>query len=139
MKKIEAKFPGTRILVVEDYFINQEVIKEMLEIMQCNVDVAENGEEALEKFKVGDYKLVLMDIQMPIKDGFDTTREIRMLEANSGKHTIVVALTANALEGDREKCIKAGMDDYLSKPIMAENLEEMLNKHLVGRNIGQGT
>lgn len=131
MKKIEAKFPGTRILVVEDYFINQEVIKEMLEIMLCSVDVAENGAEAVEKYKTGDYQIVLMDIQMPIKDGFDATRDIRQLEANTNKHTIIVALTANALEGDREKCLQAGMDDYISKPIMAENLEQILNKYLV--------
>lgn len=129
MGKVTAKFSGKKILVAEDYFVNQEVTQDILELMDFSVDIAENGKEALEKYESGTYDAILMDIQMPEMDGFQATAEIRKKEGNS-KHTPIIALTANALSGDREKCLEAGMDDYISKPIEAVKLEEILKKYI---------
>lgn len=126
---MEQKFAGKKILVVEDYFINQEVTEDILHLMGCEVDLAENGKEALEKWKSNTYDLILMDVQMPEMDGYQTTRQIREREAGKNR-AIIVALTANALQGDREKCLASGMDDYISKPIEVSKLEEILNKYL---------
>jgi len=98
-------------------------------MMGCGVDVAEDGEEALELYQAGNYDLIFMDVQMPELDGYEVTAKIRGFEADD-KHTPIVAVTANALSGDKEKCIEAGMDDYISKPIKGESLEEMLIKYL---------
>ena len=130
MKKVTSKFPGKRALVVEDYFINQEVTQDILELMGVDVQVAENGREALELYENGKYDLIFMDIQMPEMDGYQTTREIRRAEISGEQRVPIIALTANALSGDREKCLEAGMDDYLSKPIEAEKIEEVLKKYL---------
>ncbi|MFQ5729570.1 MAG: response regulator [Waddliaceae bacterium] len=129
MKKITSKFPGKRVLIAEDYFVNQEVTQDILELMDFEVAIAENGVEALEKHATQNFDAILMDIQMPELDGYEATKEIRKREG-SEKHTPIIALTANALMGDREKCLKAGMDDYISKPIEAEKLEEVLKKYL---------
>jgi CheY-like chemotaxis protein len=129
MKKVTSKFPGKRALVVEDYFINQEVTQDILELMELDVEVAENGREALELYQKEKYDLIFMDIQMPEMDGYQTTKEIRRFE-NKEKRVPIIALTANALSGDREKCLEAGMDDYISKPIEAEKIEEILKKYL---------
>ncbi len=130
MTKIGSKFTGKRILVVEDYFINQEIVQDMLELMDCHVEIAEDGEEAIEKVDKNEYDLILMDIQLPEKDGYEVTREIRQQEKTGKKRKTIVALTANAMAGDREKCIEAGMDDYLSKPIDLTKLESILKKYL---------
>ena len=129
MKKVTSKFPGKRALVVEDYFVNQEVTQDILELMGVDVEVAENGREALELYQNQKYDLIFMDIQMPEMDGYQTTREIRRTE-DEGSHVPIIALTANALSGDREKCLEAGMDDYISKPIEVEKIEEILKKYL---------
>ena len=129
MGKVTSKFTGKKILIAEDYFVNQEVTQDILELMDFTVDIAENGREALEKFENGSYDAILMDVMMPEMDGFQTTAEIRKKE-KKGKRTPIIALTANAMSGDREKCIEAGMDDYLSKPIEATKLEEILKKHI---------
>lgn len=129
MAKVTSKFTGKKILVAEDYFINQEVTQDILELMDFTVDVAENGREAIEMFRLKNYDAVLMDIQMPEMDGYEATAKIRELEGNC-RHTPIIALTANALEGDREKCVEAGMDDYISKPIEAVKLEEILRKYI---------
>jgi CheY-like chemotaxis protein len=129
MKKITAKFPGKKILVAEDYFVNQEVTRDILEMMECSVDIAENGEEALKMYQENRYDLILMDIQMPEKDGYEVTRFIREQEAGQ-RRIPIIALTANALNGDREECIKQGMDDYISKPLDASALEELIKKHI---------
>ncbi len=129
MKKITAKF-NARILLAEDYIVNQELTKEMLEMMSCEVDVADDGKEALNRYKTNNYDLILMDVQMPEVDGYQATKEIRKEENSMQKHTPIIALTANALLGDREKCLEAGMDDYLSKPIRGEELETILKKYL---------
>ena len=101
----------------------------MLELMDLEVEIAENGREAVEKHAKDHYDVILMDIQMPELDGYEATKKIREKEG-SQKHTPIIALTANALIGDREKCLKAGMDDYISKPIESEKLEEILKKYL---------
>lgn len=127
MKKTFTKFPGKKILIVEDYFVNQEVIRDLLQLMEVESDLAENGKEAVENFSKKPYDAILMDVQMPVMDGFQATKDIRKLEGS--KRHLIIALTANALTGDREKCLEAGMDDYLTKPIEAEKLEKILIKY----------
>lgn len=129
MGKVSAKFTGKKILVAEDYFVNQEVTQDILELMDFTVEIAENGREALEKFEAGSFDAILMDIQMPEMDGYQATAAIREKEDASNRIPII-ALTANALSGDREKCLAAGMDDYLSKPVEAVKLEEILKKYI---------
>lgn len=128
MKKITAKF-NAKILVADDYIVNQELTKEMLEMMDCVVDVAEDGRQALEIIRNNQYDLIFMDVQMPEKDGYAVTKEIRAFEGKS-RHTPIIAITANALVGDRERCLEAGMDDYISKPIKGIELENVLQKHI---------
>lgn len=129
MKKITSLFPGKRVLVADDYFINQEVAQDILELMQIEVDLAENGREAIQKHQEHNYDLILMDLQMPDMDGFEATKTIRTFEGAT-KHTPIIALTASAISGDRERCLAAGMDDYISKPIETDKLEIILKKHL---------
>jgi signal transduction histidine kinase len=126
---------GARILVAEDNAVNQEVAVAMLESLGCEVDVAGNGREALEGIARGPYDLVFMDCQMPEMDGFQATRAIREREArrspsDSRPRQVIVALTAHALQGDRERCLDAGMDDYVSKPFNFEDLEAALRRWL---------
>src|SRR6267142_1214734 len=119
-----------RILLAEDNPVNQEVILAMVESLGCSVEIAGDGEEAIEKMAKGGYSLVLMDCQMPRKDGYEATTEIRRLEDAAGekRHIPIVALTANAMEGDRERCLTSGMDDYLSKPLGREALRTVLER-----------
>lgn len=124
---------GARVLVVEDYLVNQELTKELLEMMGCEVDVADGGQEALDLVAKTQYDLIFMDIQMPKMDGYEATRAIRRLEGGK-KHTPIVALTANALQGDKEKCLSAGMDDYISKPFRSSDLEAMLMRWVQGKS-----
>jgi two-component system sensor histidine kinase/response regulator len=105
-----------RVLVAEDNPVNQVVATKMLEKFGCEVDVAANGEDALAKSADTVYDVILMDCQMPLLDGYAATAAIRLREVE-GPHTPIIALTANAMQGDRERCIDAGMDDYLSKPL----------------------
>ncbi|MBL0318247.1 MAG: response regulator [Alphaproteobacteria bacterium] len=128
MKQITAKYGGTYILVADDYIVNQELVKEMLEMMECEVDVADDGKETLDMFNENEYDIIFLDIQMPEMDGYEVARRIRQVA--KGKQIPIVAITANALVGDREKCLDAGMNDYMPKPIKGERLEEMLRKHL---------
>jgi CheY-like chemotaxis protein len=117
-----------KVLLVEDNPVNQKIAVRMLQKLGHEVEVAGNGLEAVEKFKGGAYTAVLMDVSMPVMDGFEATRKIRELERAVGGHVPVVALTANAMDGDRERCMNAGMDEYLSKPVRTEDLEETLRK-----------
>jgi len=119
-----------RILLTEDNAVNREVAMAMLEILGCHVDLAENGRQAVEAISKKHYDLVLMDCQMPVMDGFAATAAIRQQEVASGngRHVPIIALTANAMEGDREKCLAAGMDDYLSKPFSQQNLHATLRQ-----------
>jgi two-component system, sensor histidine kinase and response regulator len=122
--------PGRiRILLVEDSKVNQKVTVHMLKAAGYPCDVANNGREGVEAFSSGAYGLVIMDCQMPVMDGFQATAEIRNQEAGE-RHTPIVALTADAVKGNRERCLKAGMDDYLTKPVLPEILLEVLEKHI---------
>lgn len=116
------------VLVAEDNRVNQTVVRAMLLALGCHVDVVSNGREALAALNDRRYDLVLMDCQMPEMDGLEATTELRRREAVSGNgyRVPVVAVTANALKGDRERCLLAGMDDYVSKPFKKERLQEVL-------------
>ena len=118
---------GLNILLVEDNAVNQAVARGMLEQLGCEVTVAGDGEEGARVFEGGQFDVVLMDCQMPTLDGYGATERIRAFEKSvDWPRTPVVALTANALEGDRQKCLDAGMDDYLSKPFSQEQLRKVL-------------
>lgn len=130
-KTITKKFPGIKVLVADDYSINLELMQAMLEMMECIVDVAEDGRRAVELCEKSLYNLIFMDLQMPEMDGYDATRAIRKLDGTHKKYTPIIAITANTLTEDRDKCLAAGLDDYISKPIRGEQLEAMLTKHLL--------
>ncbi|MCK5822178.1 MAG: response regulator [Bacteroidales bacterium] len=119
------------ILLVEDNIINQRIAILHLEKLGYQVDLAENGQVALDKFKSKDYDLIFMDIMMPVLDGLEATRQIRQYESenNSEKQIHIVAMTANAMKGDRETCIEAGMNDYISKPFTVDELKQILKHH----------
>ena len=119
-----------RILLAEDNLVNQEVAISMLETLGCSVKVANNGEEAIHRDQREVFDLVLMDCQMPGIDGFQATRAIRDRERALGRRIPIIALTANAMQGDREQCLAVGMDDYLSKPFGLGQLRAMLEKWL---------
>ena len=104
----------------------------MLEKLGCRVDVVENGQEAVAAHGRAPYPLIFMDCQMPEMDGFEATAMIRKMEGSSG-HTPIVAMTANAMKGDREKCLAAGMDDYVAKPIRPKDLQTILDTWLPKR------
>ncbi len=115
---------GIRILLVEDNLINQKVAVRMLEKRGFSCDIAANGKEAIAQLERESYALILMDCQMPEMDGFAATRAIRRAEEETAHHVPIVAMTANAMRGDREKCLEVGMDDYISKPVDANVLFE---------------
>ena len=125
-----------RVLLAEDAPVNQEVALLMLDSLGCDTTLAENGREALDACQSQQFDLVFMDCQMPEMDGYEATRAIRQFENNEGKNTSlpVVALTANVVDGDREACIVAGMDDYLSKPFTRDKLAAVLEKWIVDYN-----
>jgi two-component system sensor histidine kinase/response regulator len=117
-----------RVLVVDDNVVNQKVAVRLLEKLGCRVDVAANGLEAVELLAELAYDVVFMDCQMPEMDGFEATGLIRQREASSGLHVPIIAMTANAMQGDTEQCLTAGMDDYLSKPVTFEALATAARK-----------
>jgi PAS domain S-box-containing protein len=120
-----------RLLVAEDNPVNQLVITGMLDKRGYAYDVVNDGREAIEKLADGEYVAVLMDVQMPELDGFETTARIRARETESGAERVpIVAMTASAMEGDRERCLAAGMDDYLSKPLRPDQLDAVLERWL---------
>jgi CheY-like chemotaxis protein len=120
-----------RVLLAEDNLVNQKVAVRMLEKLQCRVEVVADGLTAIEAWRKGNFDLILMDCQMPGMDGYEATREIRKL-GQGQRHITIVALTANAMKGDEEKCRAAGMDDYLTKPIDRVKLEACVNALMVG-------
>jgi CheY-like chemotaxis protein len=122
-------FSGSRVLLTEDNTTNQRLARALLERLGCQVDVADNGQVAVQRVSPGMYDLVLMDCQMPEMDGWEATRALRV-KLQGTPHLPIIALTAGALSGDRERCIEAGMDDYLTKPIRREDLHAMLHRWL---------
>lgn len=127
-KEIMNNTISAKVLLVEDNRINQRVIIHMLEKLGCKVDLAENGKIAVARFSEATYDIIFMDCQMPVMDGYKATTAIRQLEAGSGRNVPIVAMTANAMKGDREKCINSGMDDYLSKPIKTDAVYAILKQ-----------
>lgn len=125
----EALRQGKLILVAEDNDINQKVIRQQLNLLGYAGDIANDGREALKRLQDCNYALLLTDLHMPEMDGFELTKAIRSGET-SKKHIPIIALTANALKGEREHCLSAGMDDYLSKPVQLEDLRLTLEKYL---------
>ena len=119
---------GLEVLLVEDNLINQKLASGLLSNLGCIVTVANHGGEAVEILKQKNYDLIFMDIQMPEMDGFEATRVIREREKQTKLHTPIVAMTAHAMKGDREKCISAGMDEYVTKPISMKAVSEVINK-----------
>lgn len=124
-----------RILIVEDNIVNQKIAQLNLEKMGYRTDIVGDGKEALESIKTKNYSLIFMDCQMPVMDGFEATKKIRLFEAknssdNRKRRIPIIALTANAMKGDDEKCIQVGMDDYLAKPVSREAICHSLEKWL---------
>jgi CheY-like chemotaxis protein len=117
-----------RILVAEDNPILQEVTVAQLEALGCEAAIAPDGDEAVEAIKHGHFDLVLMDVRMPKMNGFHATQAIRELEKPFGHHTTIVAMTGAAMTGDKERCLAAGMDDYISKPINMGDLARVIDR-----------
>jgi len=118
------------ILLVEDNAINQKIVVLSISKLVNSIDIAENGKVALDKFGKTRYDLILMDVQMPVMDGIKTTVKLREIEASTNTHTPIIAMTANALLGDKEDCLAAGMDDYIAKPFKLEYLISRIEYHL---------
>jgi two-component system sensor histidine kinase/response regulator len=119
-----------RILLAEDNSINQKLAVALLQKAGYSVDVVDNGLQAFEKTISGGYSAVLMDVQMPELDGYESTQKIREWESSRGVHIPIIAMTAHAMKGDREKCLEAGMDDYVTKPIESKILHSVLDRWL---------
>ncbi|MDQ2947633.1 MAG: response regulator [Acidobacteriota bacterium] len=115
------------ILIAEDNLINQKVIERMVQKLGYRADLVSNGREALDALARVPYGLVFMDCQMPEMDGFEACREIRSRDLE-GARLPIIAITANAMKGDRERCLAAGMDDYVSKPFKQDDLKNVLEK-----------
>jgi CheY-like chemotaxis protein len=136
----DAREPGTSlsVLLAEDNAVNQRLVVRLLEKRGHRVVVAGNGFEALAALKKENFDLVLMDVQMPEMDGIEATGAIREEEKASGEHRPIVALTAHAMKGDREKCLAAGMDGYLTKPIRPQEMDDVLEECLKNRHAKMG-
>lgn len=123
-------FSGFRVLVAEDHAVSQHSMAKLLEKNGMTVDVVGTGQEAVARCRATGYSMILMDCQMPDMDGYEATRRIREMESDAGKHTPVVAITANAMATNRDRCREAGMDDYVVKPFVPEELIECIASHL---------
>jgi PAS domain S-box-containing protein len=128
------EFTNLKVLIAEDNLPNQMVAAVMLQTFGCQTELVDNGKSAVEKVQQNSYDLIFMDCYMPLMDGFEATSEIRKFEGDT-RHSIIVALTANAIKGYREKCIAAGMDDYISKPIRSNELYEILKRWTFGDDV----
>jgi Amt family ammonium transporter len=133
----ETVMPSGHILLAEDNRINQLYMVELIKQLGCTCDTVVNGREATLAVQQGNYDLVLMDCQMPEMDGFEATRSIRQFEtvAPIDRHLPIIALTANALKGDRERCLDAGMDDYLSKPVQKQQIIDLFERFFNNTNV----
>jgi CheY-like chemotaxis protein len=127
----EPDLAGLNVLVAEDGDANQRLVKALLEKRGVNVTIAEDGSVALNAWRTNEFDIILMDVQMPIMDGLEATAVIRAEEAVTGQHIPIIALTARAMKGDRELCLEAGMDSYLSKPMQKRELYEAIARHVV--------
>jgi len=125
---LRAVLGGLKILLVEDNVVNQTLAARLLEKKGHQVTIAGNGKEALESLSRQAFELVLMDVQMPEMDGLDATARIREKERSSGKHVPIIAMTAHAMVGDKERCLAAGMDGYVSKPLRSQELFDLMEK-----------
>jgi CheY-like chemotaxis protein len=130
--RIPSVFAGRQALLVEDNPINQKVGVRLLEKLGFGVALAGDGREAIRELEEGAFDIVLMDCQMPVMDGLEAARRIRASEG-AGRRIPIIAMTAHALEGDRQACLDAGMDEYLSKPVRPEELRQALEKLLLSR------
>ncbi len=126
------------VLLAEDNLVNQKLAMRVLEKMGHRVTVVANGRDAVERLKKATFDVVLMDVQMPVMDGLTATAMIREAEKETGRHVPIIAMTANAMQGDRERCLEAGMDDYLPKPIRFQDLADVLQKHSTGSKSNGG-
>jgi CheY-like chemotaxis protein len=119
--------------VAEDNPVNQKLARAMFSKMGHSVTLANNGLEAIAEWNRAPYDLIFMDVQMPEMDGLEAARQIRRQEALKGTRSLIIAMTANVLDGDRELCLAAGMDDYVSKPVSARSLTDVLARMAVVR------
>lgn len=126
-------FNGKSVLVAEDNVINQRIVVYQLKRMGFEIEMASDGLEAWNKYKEREFDLIILDIQMPEMDGYEVAREIRNLEADTGAHSLIIALTANAMKGDRERYLEAGMDGYISKPFTFETLFKTISQVWSGK------
>ncbi|MEA2068669.1 MAG: response regulator, partial [Verrucomicrobiota bacterium] len=126
--RIKTVKPGTRVLLVEDNLVNQKVATAILKKAGCEVDTADNGQDAIQQVRQESYDVVLMDCQMPVMDGFEATARIRSMHGSLGKIPII-AITAHAMKDDKQKCIDGGMDDYIPKPVSRQALIDLINKY----------
>ena len=124
--------PPLRILLAEDNFVNQRIVQGLLEKRGHRVEVVANGQQALDHLSKESFDLILMDVQMPVMDGLTATRLFREREKELGQHVPIIAMTANAMKGDREECLNAGMDHYIPKPIRFEQLLEAIARISAG-------
>jgi CheY-like chemotaxis protein/signal transduction histidine kinase len=134
-KRKKISLENANVLLVEDNRINQKIVILSIENLVRSIDVAANGKEALDKFGKSKYDIILMDIQMPVMNGIVATKKIRELEVSTNTNTPIIAITANALAGDRENCLAVGMDDYISKPfsvdVLIQKMENLLQEEKV--------
>jgi two-component system, sensor histidine kinase and response regulator len=122
---------SARVMLVEDNAVNQQVASRLLQAFGLHAQIAANGLEAVQRLQAEHFDLVFMDCQMPIMDGYEATRQIREMErAESRERAPIIAMTANAMQGDRERCLEAGMDDYMAKPVKRETLAATLTRWL---------
>jgi len=134
--EVEVDLQGVRVLVVDDEAVNRSIASEYLQRAGCVVQVAHDGQQALEMFQAGQQDLVLMDLQMPRMDGFQSSQQMRRLERGSnpaGEPVVIIALSASVVGEVGEQCRQAGMDDYVSKPFRWDNLQAAIGRHLPGR------
>lgn len=129
-ERVHKELKDIKILLAEDNLINQKITHLTLKPLVSSIDTASNGKEALDKFGTAAYDIILMDIQMPVMSGLVAAEKIRALEASTNTHVPIIAITANAMIGDKEKCMSAGIDDYISKPFQPSALIEKIKKFI---------